>query len=93
MKKVIEVLEQWFQAIELNVTDGKAPNLKDGVVSKEKVNFLVEIIDNFFEDELKKNSKYWQHKDRQITNPPDFNLHMRIAEAQTQAILKALGGE
>ena len=94
MKKVLKVLEEWFQAMELGGQYLKEPSLSEGVVNKEKVNSLIEIIDAFFEDELKKNSKYWQHKDRRMTDPPDFNrLESGARLAFYQDVYAAVKGE
>lgn len=69
---VIDVLERWHQAIEAGVANTRRPDLdhKESVVSKSKVDNLIEQVDDYFIGELKMHHLHWERKG--LSEPPDF---------------------
>lgn len=89
-QQVIDVMEEWFQAIEAGTANDRIPNPDDKSPSMEEANKMIEKIDKFIEQEVTEHDDYWERtgmafKGKPIDKPSDFKRLVglsRIAFAQ-----------
>jgi len=83
VKRVIGVLQDWFEAIEGETANHRHPSI-DCTVTDEQANRLIDAIDDFFENEVTKYPEYWVNR-KHVDAPPQFSrleLHARKALAE-----------
>jgi hypothetical protein len=83
VKRVIGVLQDWFEAMEEETAFHRHPSI-DCTLTDEQANRLIDVIDNFFESEVTKYPEYWANR-KQVDAPPQFSrlkLHARKALAE-----------
>lgn len=93
VKQVIGVLQDWFEAIEAQTANHRHPSI-DCSVTDEQANRLIDVIDDFFENEVTKYPEYWANR-KHVEAPPQFlrlELHARKAMAEDlRGVLKGAG--
>lgn len=83
VKRVIGVLQDWFEAMEARTANHRHPSI-GCTVTDEQANRLIEVIDESFENEINKYPEYWANR-KQVEAPPQFSrleLHARRALAE-----------
>lgn len=83
VKRVIGVLQDWFEAMEGGIANHRHPSI-GCTVTDEQANRLIDVIDDFFENEVTKYPEYWTNR-KQVDAPPQFSrleLHARKALAE-----------
>jgi len=83
VKRVIGVLQEWFEALEAQTANDRHPSI-GCTVTDEQANRLIEVIDEFFENEVSKYPEYWANR-KHVEAPPGFSrleLHARKSLAE-----------
>jgi len=83
VKRVIGVLQDWFEAMEEGTANHRHPSIGCSVTD-EQANRLIGAIDDSFENEITKYPEYWANR-KQVEAPPQFSrleLHARRALAE-----------
>ena len=62
---------EWAQALEDGVAEMVKPDISGEIPSKEKVNFFIDDLMNWFWEQLEKDPEYWRQ--RGIDRPPAFD--------------------
>lgn len=83
VKRVIRVLQDWFEALEAGTANHRHPSI-DCTVTDEQANQLIDIVDDFFENEVTKYPEYWANR-KHVDAPPQFarlEVHARKSLAE-----------
>jgi len=83
VKRVIGVLQDWFEALEAQTANDRHPSI-GCTITDEQANQLIEVIDEFFENEVTKYPEYWADR-KHVDAPPQFSrleLHARKSLAE-----------
>ena len=83
VRRVIGVLQDWFEACEQGRANERYPSPRS-MVAEEEANRLIEVIDRFFEEELSSRPEYWREQ-KGVDAPPQFSRlesHARRALAE-----------
>ena len=83
VKRVIGILQDWFEAMEEGTANHRQPSI-GCTVTDEQANRLIALIDDSFESEITKYPEYWANR-KQVDEPPQFSrldLHARRALAE-----------
>lgn len=83
VKRVIGVLQDWFEAMEAGTANHRHPSIGCSVTD-DQANRLIDVIDESFEKEITKYPEYWANR-KQVEAPPQFyrlELHARKALAE-----------
>ncbi len=96
VQRIIDVMEDWFWAIENDTANERLPDPHGERYSEEYIDGFIRIVDGFFEDELREHPRYWQGKEHKkpelkqgkiIDCPPDFN---RLQGASREAFVQEI---
>jgi len=90
--QVIDVMEDWFQAIEAGTANKRLPDISGTRYTKEEVDDFIDRIDKFFESELSHHADYHARIGIRTSGvpmnvPPEFN---RLRGAAREAFMQAL---
>lgn len=85
VRKVIEVLQDWFEAMERGAANHRHSSI-DCTVTDEQANRLIDVIDGFFENEVTKYPEYWANR-KQVDGLPEFS---RLAPQARKALAEDL---
>jgi len=91
VKRVIGVLQNWFEAIEGGTANHRHPSI-GCTVTDEQANRLIDLIDDFFENEVTKYPEYWSNR-KQVDAPPQFlRLELQARRALAEDLRSVLEG-
>lgn len=89
VKRVIVVLQDWFEAMEQAVANHRHPTI-DCTVTDEKANLLIDVIDSAFTNEITKYPEYWANR-KQVDAPPQFSrLELDARKALAEDLRRVL---
>ena len=91
VKRVIGVLQGWFEALEAETANHRYPSI-DCTVTDEQANRLIDVIDDFFENEVTKYPEYWANR-KHVDAPPQFSrLELHARKSLAEDLLGVLHG-
>ena len=91
VKRVIGVLEDWFETLEAETANHRYPSI-DCTITDEQANRLIDVIDEFFENEVTKYPEYWANR-KHVDAPPQFSrLELHARKSMAEDLLSVLNG-
>jgi len=91
VKRVIGVLQEWFKALEAGTANHRYPSIHC-TITDEQANRLIDVIDEFFENEVTKYPEYWANR-KHVDAPPQFSrLELHARKSLAEDLLSVLNG-